>query len=557
MMQSTPVTNRSPVVAMSTPDANPLPLSPLATADLHDEAWQQAIGRPALIVVLSLCLWQGMGELMLALMGDRRLLWLWPLGILTVVQGVYTRYWLAHPRRRRWRRWSLEVSELAVVLVAWRLLTWFLFGQRLDAATWQAWFLNPFTFFDLPFVFGGVMLVIIWRFATAVATHVLALGLQPDELVDYGRLGQARGWVQASAPDRQALLEAFGETWMLGGVVLLIGTALSRGAGRLSEPGWWRWHGQDLTATAVLALVGYVLTGLLLFSQGRLALLRARWRHEGVPGSEQVLARWHRYATAVILMVAVLALLLPLGSTFGLATVLLALIRVAVLLATLVVGLLALLIALVLNLFSPESTPMPPPELPPFATVAPPPAFAWDRLPSWVGPGIFWFLLLMTTGYFLLTYARRWGEDFWPHWAWWKRLRRPRIPLRGIRGRRPRRDRHRSTPASTTMAVWRYIRLRGLSPTDRTRYFYLRTVKRAGELGTARQPHQTPLEYEQTLRRYWPQVETDLHELTTSFLHARYGLPPVTEVEAERARHAWEQIRRLWQKNNHMLHKKT
>lgn len=554
MMQSTPVTNRSPVVAMSTPDSNP-PSSPLATADLHDEAWQQAIGRPGLIVVLSLCLWQGMGELMLALMGDRRLLWLWPLGILTVVQGVYTRYWLAHPRRRRWRRWSLEVSELAVVLVAWRLLTWFLFGQRLDAATWRAWFLNPFTFFDLPFVFGGVMLVIIWRFATAVATHVLALGLRPDELVDYRRLGQARGWVQASAPDRQALLETFGETWMLGGVVLLIGTALSRGAGRPGESGWW--HGQGLTATAVLALVGYVLTGLLLFSQGRLALLRARWRYEGVPGGEQVATRWHRHATTVILMVAVLALLMPLGSTFGLAAVLLALIRVAILLATLVVGLLALLIALVLNLFAQEPTPMPPPEFLPFDAAVSPPALAWARMPSWVGPGIFWLLLLLTTGYFLLAYVRRWDEDFRPRWAWWRRLRVPRLSLRGIRGRRPRRDRRQPTPARTTTEVWRYIRLRGLSPADRIRYFYLRTVKRAGELGTARLPHQTPLEYEQILRRHWPQIETDLHALTTSFLHARYGLPPVTEVEAERARRAWERIRRLWPKSNPLFHNKT
>ncbi len=541
------------------PSASPSqPATLHAAADRHDEAWRQAIGRPVLIIVLALCLWQGMGELLLALLDDRRLLWLWPLGILTVVQGVYTRYWLAHPRRRPWRRWSLEVSEPVVALVAWRLLSWFVFDQRLDAATWQAWFLNPFTFFDLPFVLGGLMLVIVWRFATAAATNVLDLGLRPDELVAYDRLGQVRGWVQASPPDRQALLEAFGETWMLGGVVVLICVALSRGAERMGEPGWWRRHGQDLTPTAVLALVGYVLTGLLLFSQGRLALLRARWHYEGVPGGDRVVARWHRYATAVILVVVILALLLPLGSTFGLAAVLLALIRVAILLVTLVVGLMALLIALVLNLFSPETTPVPPPELHPLDAAVSPPAFTWARMPAWIGVGFFWLLLLLTTGYFLLIYARRWGADFGPRWAWWRRLRLPRIPLRNIRGRRPRRDRRQPRPISTTTtAVWRYIRLRGLSPTNRTRYFYLRAVKRAGELGTARRPHQTPLEYEQTLRRHWPQVEADLHELTTSFLHARYGLQPVDEVEAERARHAWEQIKRLWQKRSRSLGEKT
>jgi hypothetical protein len=535
---------------MSTPDLTPSPSPAFAAADLHDEAWQQTIGRPLLVIVLALCLWQGMGELVLALMGDRRLLWLWPLGLLAVVQVVYTRYWLADPRRRRLRGWSVEVSELVVMVMALRVLTWFVFGQRFDVATLRTWFLNPFTFFDSPFVLGGMMLVIIWRFAAAAATNVLALGLRPDELVDYRRLGQARGWVQAAAPDREALLEAFGETWMLGGVVLLVCAALSRGAGRVDEPGWWRWHEQGLTPTSVLALVGYLLTGLLLFSQGRLALLRARWRYEGVPGGERVVARWHRHATVVILVVVVLALLLPLGSTFGLAAVLLALIRAVIVLATFVVGLVALLIALVLNLFTPETSPAPPPELPPLDAAALPPALAWDVVPPWVGPGVFWLLVLVIAGYFLLTYARRWGEGFWPHLRWWPwlRVRRWGSP-RGLRLPWPRRGRARPTPASMATS-WRYVRLRGLSPTERTRYFYLSTVRRAGELGAARQPHQTPLEYEQTLRRHWPEAETDLHELTTSFLHARYGPQPVDEEEASRARRAWEQIKRLWRKRD-------
>ncbi|MCX7852388.1 MAG: DUF4129 domain-containing protein [Caldilineales bacterium] len=536
---------------MSTPDTPP-PSPTLAAADLHDESWQQAIGRPLLVIALALCLWQGMSELALAFMGDRRLLWLWPLGALAVVQVVYTRYWLADPRRRRWRGWSVEVSELAVMLIALRVLTWVLFGQRFDAATLRMWFLNPFTFFDLPFVLGGVMVVIIGRFAAAAATNVLALGLRPDELVDYRQLGQARGWVQAAPPDREALLEAFGETWMLGGVVLLVCVALSRGAGQLGEPGWWRWDAQGLTPTAVLALVGYLLTGLLLFSQGRLALLRARWRYEGVPGGERVLARWHRHATGVILLVALLALLLPLGSTFGLATVLLAVIRAAILLATLIVGLMALLMTLALNLFTPETTPVPPPELPPLEAIAPPSVMAWGGVPPWVGPGVFWLLLLMAAGYFLLSYARRWGEGFWPRWPWWQRLRSRRpVRWRGLRLPQLRRSRGQPTPVSTAAAaMWRYVRLRGLSPTERTRYFYLSTVRRAGQLGTARRPHQTPLEYEQTLRREWPEVETDLHELTTSFLHARYGPQPVDEEEAGRARRAWEHIKRLWRKRD-------
>lgn len=548
MMKPTPALRAAPVVIVSTSDRSTQPVPTLAAADLHDEAWQQAIGRPLLVIALALCLWQGMGELVLALMGDRRLLWLWPLGILTVVQVVYTRYWLADPRRRLWRGWSVEVSELVVMLMALRVLTWFLFGPRLDVATLRTWFLNPFTFFDLPFVLGGVMLVIAGRFAAAAATNVLALGLRPDELVDYRQLGRVRGWVQASPPDREALLEAFGETWMFGGVVLLVCVALSRGAGRAGEPGWWRWDTQGLTPTAVLALVGYLLIGLLLFSQGRLALLRARWRYEGVPGGERVLARWHRHATLVIVLVAVLALLLPLGSTFGLAAVLLALIRAFIVLATLLVGLVALFIAWVLNLFMPETTPAPPPELPPLEAVAPPPAMAWDVVPPWVGPGMFWLLVMAAAGYFLLTYARRWGEGFGPRWAWWQRLRaRQPVRLRGFRIPRFRRGRRPPSPAGTTpAAVWRYVRLRGLSPTERTRYFYLSTVRRAGELGTARRPHQTPLEYEQTLRREWPEVETDLHELTTSFLHARYGPQPVDEEEAGRARRAWEQIKRLW-----------
>src|SRR5204863_9826449 len=62
----------------------------------------------------------------------------------------------------------------------------------------------------------------------------------------------------------------------------------------------------------------YLVSGFLLYSQARLALLQARWRLDGIRVAEAVTRRWARASLALIGGVAVAALVLPRAYGLGL-----------------------------------------------------------------------------------------------------------------------------------------------------------------------------------------------------------------------------------------------
>ena len=70
---------------------------------------------------------------------------------------------------------------------------------------------------------------------------------------------------------------------------------------------------------------------------------------------------------------------------------------------------------------------------------------------------------------------------------------------------------------------WRFIRLNALSAREQIRYFYLSTVRRAGERGVPRDRSETPSEFAADLKENWPEAEVDIEALTDAFLHAHGG----------------------------------
>jgi hypothetical protein len=86
-------------------------------------------------------------------------------------------------------------------------------------------------------------------------------------------------------------------------------------------------------------------------------------------------------------------------------------------------------------------------------------------------------------------------------------------------------------------------RLRGLSPREQVRFYYLSLVRRAGERGVGRKESETPLEYTQELRQAWPDAEDDFEELTQSFLAARYSPQPIDKHQALTVRERWNRVR--------------
>jgi len=86
----------------------------------------------------------------------------------------------------------------------------------------------------------------------------------------------------------------------------------------------------------LMALIVYFLSGFLLMSQARLQMASANWLHNDVTTSKRVEKNWHRNSIRVLVIIAFLAALLPIGSTTGIG-------RILDSLVALIVGLVSLL----------------------------------------------------------------------------------------------------------------------------------------------------------------------------------------------------------------------
>lgn len=537
---------------MHTDPTPPPPESPPPAIPLFDGGWQRAVAQPALILLLTLSLLMGPIALMRQISGEQRFLILLPFFLFVILQAIYTRRWLARPEHRWFGDPCARLGEIALVLLLLRLVVWAIQRQPLTLEVARGWLLDPLTFFDPLYVLNAGLALIAWGFAASLTTLFLDLGLAPDELIPWeDRLG-TRAWVQAQPKNRQEMLERYAEQWMWGGVLLTLSAALARVQFRPAPGRLFGLSALGLGPELVLALVFYFLIGLFLLSYGQLAVLRSRWQREGTPGIGQVTGRWQRRALITILGVGVLASLLPLGSSFGLALILNAVIQALLLAVSLLVGLVAALVMWLSGLFGVEMTapPEPPPPLPQIDLLPPAPPPTEPVLPPWAPGGLFWLLLSLLLLYLLYHFLtqQEMGRALLRR-GWFTRLRAWWRLLWARAGAAAERARARLAAASLPGAPaslpqpWRFVRLLGLSPTARARYFYLSTLRRAAQAGAARAPAQTPLEYEATLAQHLPAASAEIDALTASFLRARYAPAPLDEPAAHRAQSAAARIK--------------
>jgi hypothetical protein len=301
----------------------------------------------------------------------------------------------------------------------------------------------------------------------------------------------------------------------------------------------------------------YLVSGFLLYSQSRLALLRTRWNLEGAVVAEGVPRRWTRVSWLLIAGVASVAALLPRAYGLGLLTTLqrtLGLIGygIAMLgyLLTSILSLLAILPVLLLSLLTGRGNEgsAPSPALAPQLPEAPPPN---TFEPNLVTALIFWTCMLLLAVHAAAIIVQRnpglvralttRGPLFWllRQLAWlWRDTRswagqateRARALLR-----RPVAARQVRIPA---------LRLSRLAPRELVRYFYRSTLRRAAESGLPRRAAQTPYEYSATLAQRLPDARQDIAELTDAFVVSEYSPRPIGPADAQRARKPWERMRR-------------
>lgn len=481
---------------------------------------------------------------------------------LVALEAVYTSRWLAHPDRRQLNRTTYRLAELIVIAVALRLLTWALTGGIPGWQVWRTYLLAPLSFFDGLF-FGYLLCALFaWERAASFSAYLRALSISHAEERFYTMSHdeqRQRSWDRPVDRQRPTVFRSFVGSWLGGGLILGLCAALSTvdlatvdigdGVRNIARLG--------LDNSMLLALLVYFILGLWMISQSRLEMMRARWLADGVDADERIINNWRRSSIAILLLFALVAAFLPIGSTFAAAVVLQAIFGAILFVSQIAFLILTTLLVALLSLLGlgapPEETeqllPAPTPTAPP----APPPAPV-DETTALIAGGFFWVLVAAVALIALIFFLRDRGVTLQVEplarllavvKEWFRRLRSGAARgattvqsslRRGLAALRPGGDRSR--------APWRFLRVNALPPREQIRYFYLSTVRRAADEGVPREGSETPSEYARDLQAQWPEAEEEIEALTGAFLEARYSPRDYEPDEINPIKEVWKRVRR-------------
>ena len=537
----------------------------------YDQPWLRSLLRPFLIAVMVACLATALLALIARFVpvlagGYGQLVLLFSIAV--TILGCATTTYLAQPGERQRRRPTYRWVEFAFVVVATRLLLW---GATGGWPTLSVLIYQPLdSLIDGVFLSAGLVVLISWFVAIDLTSDLLRLALQPDELfaLQTDRIGEM---IRTSNSDRPAILSRIVARWVGGGILMVIAAA----GLQVERPvnGFFALSQQNMPPAVIAAIVIYFLTGLVLVSQGQLALLRTRWLLDRVPSSENVLRQWPLYVLLLLLAIGLVATLLPFGGTFLLGQILFgALNFVFTLVITIFrffMGLFLLLMAALMGETPPGPAPAAPPPPPPPTIEALPPASA--HFPAWAGGALFWISMALILGYAAYIYLSDRGVQFTWLLTFWQLLRERWLALFG-NYRQWQRSRLRSGGQQTaeasvpTQVHWskRGLDWRRLDPTQQVRYFYLTTLEQAKAHGIGRASGETPSQYAPRLAKHIAvagetaevgaeegaedsgKVNNDqqaVQKLTDAFMQARYSKQPLQKLDSTAIARIWEKLK--------------
>lgn len=524
--------------------------------------------RPVLIASISTALAAGLLVIVTIGTPENRWGWLVPFLFLVSLVAAYSAAWLSNPQSRTVDKTLYRVSEVVVIIALARLISWLLFTDVLPSLDELRLYLQePLRFFLAGgFLTTALIALAAWWFSASLSTLFWQLDVSEEEL-RYYTLGATTQ--KAMADDqpiqvaRQDLQDAYLRLFLAGGIILVILAALStfevNEFATVANPLAIARLG--LAPGMLAALLVYFLVGIWLLSHARLLRLNARWLMDGVAMDATFERSWQRISLFWLALIALIAAFLPIGDTLPISRMLGLLVNGVFYLMNLLVSFVSYLFGSMLiaiqNAVTEEAPPPTTPFVPPAYT---PPAetAAASPLIGAIFSSAFWALMIALVIGAVLFVARERGYNTgwdrvqttakrtksWLAALWaaflgkWRRMSQT-IPVR-LRGLRPELDRDRQPP---TKRPRRFLRLNGLSPREQIMYFYLSTVKRAGERGVARRASETPSEYAADLKEHWPDTEMEVEELTSAFIEARYSPAEIPPEAATTLKSRWKRLR--------------
>jgi hypothetical protein len=550
----------------------------------YDQPWLTSFLRPFLIITLVTCLniaWIGFLRRFLPMAPAVFFQSLLAIGILTAWVGVITTTWLAQPAQRLQRTAAYRVAEIVLILLLARLILWM---TTTPLPSLSEFVLHPvYSLLDGYFLVAILVAVVAWVMATEFSSNLLELAIQPDEMYVAKRSSRDVWDTSRGGSDRQALMDSFVGRWVTGGVLLILfatGSQLD-----LAVNGFFAILHQNIDPAVILAAIVYFFVGLLLISQGQLAMLRARWAIEGVPSSDAVARNWPGYVLIVLLAVGLLAALAPFGGTRYLSLAISVILKGIYIFVFLIIRLFMLLMVLLMALLPFTQAPEPPTRQAFTEAVTTPPPPPPPAYFAWIGGALFWVVTALLLGYAAYIYFSGKGLHFERIARLWVLLKlRWRRIWQSFRGWRTAHFSKAPSVASSSAAGrggWRAwlnrFNPRSLTPEQRVRYYYLAMLEEAARIGAPRRKSETPTRYAPRLiatlnsKDPAPDLAEDspeigpetVHEpsldaahavggevekLTENFVRIRYAGQVVEETEAGSLETTWQELKRRFQR---------
>lgn len=541
----TPVDATISTVARTQPDT-------LADAEPMDREWLTSLLRPLLVVGMVSMIDIVLLAFLRQYAPDMAVAMRWSIvgmGILAAIVGCATTSWLALPAQRLRRSAGYRLAEILLLAAVTRALLWLADGTLPSPLV----MLNDPTgvLADGAFLFALIVVFFTWYAATDFTNDLVQMALQPDELWINRRANVRFADSARPAPtDRAQILRGFVARWVGWGIVLtFIAATLRMG---ITRPNFWALGRLDVEPLVVGAVLTYFLIGLLLISQGQLAVLRARWTLDHLPTAPAITHNWPIYTLLVLLGFAIVAAFLPLGDTYLLSVVLGTILNALFAFVYLVFRLLMMAFLMLLSLLpftTPPAAEAPPPP-PAQNLLEPPPEIL--VIPPWVGGAFFWLSVALLLGYAAYFYfsdkeaSLRWLHQLWAHlMAQWRFLfgaaQRWYVQLQPGN-----REQARAMPRPSSPLVRRWLPWRLLSPAQRVRLLYFQLLAAAEQRAAGRRVAETPDRFAPRLTATIVATEEEaaaIDRLTAAFVDVRYAGRAISAAESEQLRQTWKRLR--------------
>ncbi|MFT5193577.1 MAG: hypothetical protein ACI9EW_002981 [Cellvibrionaceae bacterium] len=489
-----------------------------------------------------------------------------PIFIMTL-EGIFTAIWLSRPEQRHLSQPLYRGTEMLLMAIILRFFTWQLQGNWPQAAALVDYLREPFTLFGDPFYLVSLAIVFgTWGWAISISGAFQQMALDPTELRFYDVPVRDRPQVERpSTPFRMLHFEQFAMQWLWGGAFIALLAAVSTlDYGSLDSSNWRTLSRLTMPPGMLISLLIYFGAGFALISQGRLALMNARWLFSRVEKTVDVERYWARQTVWVLLITGGIAAFLPIGSTVLISQ----LIQFILVLIYQIISFFIFLFFLFASFFFPDR-PISEAELEPFV----PEPFTIPEAPPSLPAGepgfpiigtLFWIIMIgitiMAIIFFLRDRGVRLPQLNWDKLKagfvnWWQSLwhivveqakdLRDAVLTRLVR----------EEIGSDGNQPWRFIRLNSLSPQQKLRYFYLSTVQRTEKGSLAKKESDTPLEYAAELKATLPESAQAIDTVTAGFLQARYANREITPADVEQVEPEWRLLRKAVKESTEKLNR--